>query len=161
MKNSIGVALLLTLLNYGWSTGQEQGQNVKPASKSDSLFTLLQGDVVKIFTKNCSVSGCHSGAYPKKKLTLEEKKMSNALIDVPSLQIDSLKLVDTQQPEKSYLLMKIRGDQKIVDSRMPIDAPPLKENEIKTIETWAQHVTKQKMPPEKPAKVIKKDKSIR
>jgi mono/diheme cytochrome c family protein len=34
--------------------------------------------------------------------------------------------------------MKIRGDQGIIESRMPIDAPPLKEAEIKAIEAWVK-----------------------
>ena len=59
-----------------------------------------------------------------------------ALIDVNSLQIDSLKLVDTKNPEKSYLLMKVRGDKGIVDQRMPVDAPPLKAEEIEVVEKW-------------------------
>lgn len=98
----------------------------------------LTQQVAKIFEENCATSGCHKGQYPKKKLNLETGKFEVAIIDVKSLQIDSLKLVDTKAPEKSYLLMKIRGDKGIIESRMPIDAPPLKEAEIKAIDAWVK-----------------------
>jgi hypothetical protein len=72
----------------------------------------------------------------EKKLDLEAEKMYAATVDVPSLQIETLKLVDTNDPEKSYLLMKIRGDEGIVHNRMPLNAAPLGSDDIKTIRLW-------------------------
>jgi hypothetical protein len=69
-------------------------------------------------------------------LNLEEDKFLKALLNIPSQEIPSLKLVDKEKPEKSYLLMKIRGDKAIVGRRMPLDSPPLSEGEIKIIEDW-------------------------
>ncbi len=96
----------------------------------------LQKKVTTIFKKHCATSGCHRGQNPKKKLHLEADKFVAATVDVPSLQIDSLKLVDTKSPEKSYLLMKVKGTKGIVGDRMPEEAPPLKAEEIAAIEQW-------------------------
>ncbi|MBN2092834.1 hypothetical protein JW964_24650 [candidate division KSB1 bacterium] len=104
----------------------------------------LTQQVAKIFEQNCATSGCHKGQFPKKKLNLETDKFVAAMVDVKSLQIDSLKMVDTKAPEKSYLLMKIRGDKGIIESRMPIDAPPLKDAEVKAIEAWVKGLAKDK-----------------
>ncbi len=96
----------------------------------------LQKQVAAILKRNCSVSDCHRGTYPRMNLNLEEDKFLKALFNIPSQEIPSLKLVDKENPEQSYLLMKIKGDKAIVGRRMPLDSPPLRENEIKIIEDW-------------------------
>jgi len=106
------------------------------ATFTDSLAGMLHGRVAAIFRQNCATSACHSGAYPKARLSLEPEKMLAALKNVPSRQIAALKLVDTAHPEKGYLSMKIRGDNGIKGARMPIEAPPLESEEITTIEFW-------------------------
>jgi hypothetical protein len=96
----------------------------------------LQEEVKTIFKRNCSVSDCHRGTYPRMYLNLEEDKFLKALLNIPSQETPSLKLVDQEKPEKSYLLMKIKGDKAIVGRRMPLDSPPLRKDEIKIIEDW-------------------------
>ncbi len=96
----------------------------------------LQEEVTTILKRNCSVSGCHRGTYPQMNLNLEKDKFLKSLFNIPSQEIPSLKLVDKENPEKSYLLMKIKGDKAIVGRRMPLDSPPLREDKIKTIEDW-------------------------
>ena len=97
-----------------------------------------QKQVIALFKKHCATSGCHRGERPKKKLSLEADKFLTDLVDVPSLQVDSLKRVDTKNPEKSYLLMKVKGTKGIVGERMPDELPPLKPAEITAVEQWVQ-----------------------
>jgi hypothetical protein len=113
-----------------------QAQTVTKDSTADSTKVKLQSQVVSIFKANCSTAGCHRGSYPKKKLNLEADKFLQATLNVASQEVGSLKRVDTKNPEKSYLLMKIKGEKGIKGWRMPDDAPPLKKEEIKTIEDW-------------------------
>jgi len=113
-----------------------QAQTVSMDSTADSAKVKLQNAVSTILKINCSMAGCHRGAYPKKKLNLEPDKFQASVLDVTSQEISSLKRVDTKNPEKSYLLMKIKGDKGIKGSRMPDDVPPLKKEEIKVIEDW-------------------------
>ncbi len=69
-------------------------------------------------------------------LNLKEDKFLESLLNVSSQQLRHLKLVDTENPQKSYLLMKIRGDNAIAGRRMPLDAPALNQEEIQIIEGW-------------------------
>jgi len=111
-------------------------QTASPDTTSDSTKVKMRSQVSAIFKADCSLAGCHRGAYPKKNLNLESDKFLKSVLNVTSQEIGTLKLVDAQNPEKSYLLMKIRKDKGIKGSRMPDGAPPLKKEEIKTIEDW-------------------------
>jgi hypothetical protein len=134
MNNFLKIALVLILVaTYAFSFKVSEDKTTTPPKPVD---TKLQQQVVDIFQKSCATGGCHKGLYPKKKLNLEPEKYLDAVIDKPSLQIDSLKLVDTQSPAKSYLLMKVKGSEGIVEAKMPVDAPPLADAEIKTLEAW-------------------------
>jgi len=107
----------------------------------DAAEGKLQEEVKTILKRSCSVSDCHRGTYPRMYLNLEEDKFLKALLNIPSQEIPSLKLVDKENPEKSYLLMKIKGDKAIVGRRMPLDSPPLREDEIRIIEDWISIVS--------------------
>jgi hypothetical protein len=92
----------------------------------------------RIFMKNCSLSGCHQGQYPPLGLNLGEAQFQDSLINVPSQEVPRLKLMDTQNPEQSYLLMKIKGSEGIVGKQMPANSPPMEPEEILAIESWVQ-----------------------
>lgn len=118
----------------------------KPQSKQ-KLVTQVE----KIFVQSCATTGYHQGAYPKRKLNLEPGQFYKALVDKPSLQAVNSRLVDTVNPEKSYLLVKVRGDSGMVESLMPIQAPPLKAEQIKILEDWVHSLQK---PTEKTEKAL-------
>jgi hypothetical protein len=99
----------------------------------------LEDEIAQIFQKNCSTTGCHQGRFPPMNLKLEKDAFKDALINVSSQELQHLKLVDTEDPEKSYLLMKIKGDKAISGKRMPLNAIPLQEKEIKAIENWIRN----------------------
>lgn len=99
-------------------------------------FTDLTAQVSKTFAQNCIAAGCHSGKFPPMELNLEADKFQASLLDVSSRQISELKLVDTTSPEKSYLLMKLRGDDAITGKPMPYEKDPLDTREIASIEEW-------------------------
>ena len=90
--------------------------------------------------KNCSLSGCHQGQFSPLGLNLGKDQFQDSLINVPSQEVPHLKLVNTQNPEQSYLLMKIRGSKGIVGKQMPINSPPLEPEEILAIESWVRSV---------------------
>jgi len=117
---------------------------------TDSLRAALGARTAKIFKRSCATSGCHAGSYPKARLSLEPANMTEAVADVPSRQIDTLMLVDTKEPSRSYLLMKIRGDEGIKGELMPIDMPRLKTAEVETIELWAASLEARKEDPPPP-----------
>jgi hypothetical protein len=135
-KSVIISFILIVSITSAFFNNHLQAQTATKDSTADSTKVKLQSQVTAILKVNCSVAGCHRGAYPKKKMNLEPDKFLESVLNVPSQEIKSLKRVDTKNPEKSYLLMKIRGDKGIKGARMPDDAPPLKKDDIKAIEDW-------------------------
>jgi hypothetical protein len=69
-------------------------------------------------------------------LSFEPDKLPGSALNVPSREKPELKIIDAAAPEKSYLLMKIRGDKEIDGRRMPLNGAPLKETEFKAFQDW-------------------------
>jgi hypothetical protein len=90
----------------------------------DGVKALLQ--------KRCAV--CHKGKHPPKGLNLEPANVV-AILDAPSREVPSLKIIDTKSPGSSYLLKKVRRQSDIAGSGMP---PPkaLTAAELQVIEAW-------------------------
>jgi len=126
MKNSsfLSLALLAGFVSWGYASGP--GQETVPA------------DVKAIIGHSCSVSGCHRGRFPTGNLNLEPDKILASTLNVPSGEAPDRKYVDTADPEKSYLLAKIKGQPGIVGARMPAQRDPLADDQIKAIEAWIQ-----------------------
>jgi hypothetical protein len=92
--------------------------------------------VQNILSRSCSVTGCHQGKHPARNMSLEPDKIIESTINVPSKEKSDLKIINTAEPGKSYLLMKIRGDKDIAGKRMPLNATPLKDADIQAIRDW-------------------------
>lgn len=135
---AIGTLVCLACLALACCSSGE-GSKATPKEETDPAGMLREAsdaEPLSILEKRCA--GCHGGVSPKARLSLEPERLLAAMRDVPSRQIDSLMLVDTRVPGRSYLLMKIRGDEGIRGSRMPDDAAPLSGKEIETIELWVR-----------------------
>jgi mono/diheme cytochrome c family protein len=76
----------------------------------------IPANILEIFKKNCT--GCHTGQRPPKGLSLIPSKVALA-IDAPSTEMPKLKIIDSAEPESSYLLKKIEGASDIQGARMP------------------------------------------
>jgi mono/diheme cytochrome c family protein len=90
--------------------------------------------VARILSSSCT--RCHGAGNAAAGVDLTPEGFSDALIDVPSGQVEGFKLVDTKVPERSYLLMKVRGASGIDGSRMPLGGGRLDDQAIQTIEAW-------------------------
>jgi len=88
--------------------------------------------VKELFQKRCT--GCHYGNHPPKGLNLEPAKVA-AILDAPSKEVPSLKIIDTKSPEASYLLKKVRRGKDIAGSGMP-PRKALAAAELQIIEAW-------------------------
>jgi hypothetical protein len=138
MANKIRYSLLIMIvsLSLAFTKVQSQDQQVPQSSTADSMAIAIQKDVASLLKANCATAGCHRGAYPKKKLNLEEDKFVAATVNVSSIQNPELKLVDPKNPAKSYLFIKVTGAKGIVDDRMPLEAPILKKADEELILKW-------------------------
>lgn len=145
------LAILLCALIGSLGSGvsiQAQQPAAKGTATADSALKALPPDsaakaahaaAVPLIKKRCS--GCHNAKNPKAGLNLEPGMLVAAVKNVPSRQINALKLVDTRDPERSYFLMKIRGDKGIKGTRMPINAAPFSAAEIERIEDWIRSLS--------------------
>jgi hypothetical protein len=92
--------------------------------------------VQKIFHRSCGVLGCHQGQYPKMALNLETAAGMAAAVNAPSMGKPEFKLTDPADPDKSYILMKLKGDRAIAGRRMPSRRDALKIEEVQAIRDW-------------------------
>jgi hypothetical protein len=96
----------------------------------------LQAKVNKIFSKSCATSGCHGGKHPKMQLSLEADDIPDNMIGVPSKQNGDMLLIDTNDPSKSYLLLKMTGGKGMKGKKMPIMKAALKKDELEAVTEW-------------------------
>lgn len=89
-------------------------------------------NVLSVFKRHCV--RCHTGPNPPKGLSLIPSRAA-ALIDAPSAEVPSLRLVDTEAPEASYLLKKVRRESGIAGKPMP-PGKALAAEELQTLEAW-------------------------
>jgi hypothetical protein len=136
-----GILLCVLLVSLGFSFSSMARQEIPKGTTApnDSMRKAFHARTVSLINERCA--GCHGGKHPRMGLNLEPKMLVPSLKDVPSRQIDSLKLVDTRKPERSYFLMKVRGDKGIKGSRMPDNAPAFSADEIRMIDRWIHGIS--------------------
>jgi len=121
--------LAATLL---WAGCADDNSTVGPSDAGGEQATLAQ--VGEVFALSCAFSGCHSGAEPAAGLSLEGN-FAARIVGVASGQRPDFKLVEPGNPNKSYLLIKVRGDSEIVSQQMPPGAP-LPAEQVEIIRAW-------------------------
>lgn len=135
-------ALLLLLLAAcaGDGTGlDENGNPIGPDIPEPPAEATLSADVQPILTTNCALSGCHAGPDAVLGQNLSSGRTFTSVVDVPSVQVPSLRRVRPFLPDSSYLIHKIQGTQATVGgtgSRMPLIGGPLSQDEIGVIRAW-------------------------
>ena len=82
-----------------------------------ATFTRVQGEV---FSVSCALAGCHAGAAPQAGLDLSPTASYASIVRVASAQRSELSRVEPSDPERSYLVLKLRGGTSIIGSRMPL-----------------------------------------
>jgi hypothetical protein len=122
--------LVLAFLTGAVLAGQEEADTV--AVETDELDMKVR----EIFEKSCASSGCHGGKHPKMQLSLEAEDIPENMIGVPAKQNGKLMLIDTEDPSKSYLLIKVIGGEGMKGKKMPIMKAALKEDELNAITEW-------------------------
>lgn len=114
-----------------------------PATFSDTIaqtasFKLLQ---TELFAKSCAISGCHAGSVPTGGLSLESGVAWKNLVGVTpnneAAAAEGLQRVMAGQPERSFLLMKLRGELSPNHGlRMPLGSAVLDSGKLEFIRQW-------------------------
>ena len=122
----------------GGSTTTVPGGTTSTTTLAPGAVTL-SGDVQPIFTANCAVPGCHTGAKPAQGLDLGAGHAYGSLVNVASGECPLFKRVLPTRPDQSYLVFKITGPPQpcFSGNQMPSgSAPPLSTADRSTISAW-------------------------
>jgi hypothetical protein len=129
-------ALLLLVLAAAAGCGKVKSPTEPAAAGSGPALTFSQIQA-QIFTPSCAKSGCHVPGVATGGMVLAAGQSYGQIVGRPSQENPGLARVQPGDPERSYLLKKIRGDADISGSRMPQDGPPfLSAGEIEGIAAW-------------------------
>lgn len=99
-------------------------------------FTRIQAE---IFTPNCAKAGCHDAASASGGQVLAAGVSYGQIVNVRSTENSTLDRIEPGDPERSYMVKKLRGDPDIVGGRMPLDRPGgLSQEQIDGLIAWVR-----------------------
>ena len=110
----------------------ESAFEVETPAAPAATFSEIQDT---IFTPTCATAGCHSGSNPPDGLNLTTGMAYGDIVNVASVQMPALLLVEPGDPDNSYLVRKIQGAG-IVANRMPLGGAPLSQEAIDLVRQW-------------------------
>lgn len=133
MGSNVGSIALLLLAGCGTVKSPTEPA---PASGGGAAFTFSQIQR-EIFTPTCAKAGCHNADTAQEGLVLEAGRSYGLLVGRAASEQGSLARVEPGNPERSYMILKLRGDPSISGQRMPQDGPPyLTPDQIEGIAGW-------------------------
>ncbi|MFM2068611.1 MAG: hypothetical protein RLZZ584_3520, partial [Pseudomonadota bacterium] len=142
LSGALGVLLLLLLNACGGGSGEGLDANGRPvdagAGAPGTLQPTLASIQAKVFTPRCAVPGCHGGGTVQEGLRLDPGFSAATLIGVASPRDATLVRVVPGQPDASFLIHKLEGDQTLGD-RMPQFGPYLPQATIDVLRLWITH----------------------
>jgi len=83
-------------------------------------FSRIQAE---IFTPTCAKGGCHDAASASGGMVLAAGRAYGEIVGRPSSENASLDRIEPGDPERSYMIKKLRGDPDITGAQMPFDNP--------------------------------------
>jgi len=128
------VTLTAEAVDARGNTGTSNAVVVTVANAAPVTLAQIQSAV---FTPSCAVSGCHDGggALLPRSMDLRAGNSHGSLVNVPSEQV-ARDRVEPGNPDASYLIDKLEGNQAAGTSQMPFGGPPLDQATIDMIRQW-------------------------
>jgi hypothetical protein len=123
----------------GNGTGLDENGNPLGSQVGCPDAICFERDIQPIFTANCALSGCHAGTSPQQGQNLSDGLAYQNIVNVNSNERPGMKRVLPFQPDSSYLVHKIQGDQASVGGQggqMPLGMTPLTQQQINLIRAW-------------------------
>lgn len=107
----------------------------EPGSATPLTFSRIQAE---IFTPNCVKAGCHDAASASGGMVLAAGRSYNEIVNVPSTE-SAFDRIEPGDPNRSYMVKKLRGDPDITGDRMPLDQPGgLPQAQIDGLIAWVR-----------------------
>lgn len=85
-------------------------------------FTFAQVQA-QIFTPSCAKAGCHAASAASGGMVLEAGRAYGEIVNRPAVGNATFDRIEPGDPDRSYLIKKLRGDPDITGARMPLDNP--------------------------------------
>lgn len=128
-------ALSISLsLAGGCGTVKTPTEPEEPTGGPVFTFSQIQAE---IFTPTCAKAACHDAVGISGGMILEAGQAYGNLVNQPAQSNSTFDRVEPGDPERSYLIKKLRGDPDITGVRMPFDGPPyLSREQIAGIAGW-------------------------
>lgn len=128
------VILTAEALDARGNTGSSNSVVVTVANAAPVTLTQIQDEV---FTPTCAVSGCHDGGgnVLPRSMDLRAGNSHASIVNVPSEQV-ALDRVEPGDPDASYLIDKLEGNQAAGTSQMPFGGTALDQATIDMIRQW-------------------------
>ena len=98
-------------------------------------------DIQPIFTKRCSIGGCHSLGSARAELVLLPGHAYDSIVNKPAFLEPQLDRVVPGDAASSWLVRMIEDDDgaRLNFARMPLGGQPLTRNQIATIVNWIEN----------------------
>ena len=128
------VTLTAEAVDARGNTGASNSVVVTVANAEPVTLSQIQSEV---FTPSCAVAGCHDGGggtLPRS-MDLRAGNSHASLVNVPSEQV-AFDRVEPGDPDASYLIDKLEGNQAAGTSRMPLGGQALDQLTINMIRQW-------------------------
>lgn len=109
-----------------------------PSCAAGGAATTLSGIQVSVFSGRCAISGCHDSVTAEQGLILEPGESFGHLVNVSAVQFPPDRRVRPGEPERSYLVKKLRGSSPI-GGRMPLGGRFLTDAELAGIIEWIEN----------------------
>jgi OmcA/MtrC family decaheme c-type cytochrome len=109
------------------------------AADAGVVAATFSSIAAEILVPRCASAACHGGSPPASFPTLDAAVAYDAIVGVPSQQASGVSLVEPFAPERSYLLLKLRGEAGGVGgigTLMPIGDAALDPSQVAAVEAW-------------------------
>jgi hypothetical protein len=90
-----------------------------------------------IFGASCEGGVCHNSRAKEYLLDLQSPGVASRLINVPSLEIPCFKLIDPENPDESYILLKVQPNPP-AGAEMPSGGAMLSSAQIQCLREWVE-----------------------
>jgi hypothetical protein len=108
----------------------------EPGGGTALTFSRIQAEIL---TPNCAKAGCHDAASASAGMVLAAGVSYGQIVNRPSTERSTLDRIEPGDPNRSYLIKKLRGDSDITGDRMPLDRPGgLPQEQIDGIIAWVR-----------------------
>ena len=137
MLSHIKTIAALVLVALVSATGCEHSEG--PTGPEDNIKPTFSSIQSNIFSPTCATAQCHGRANPPQGLDLKEGQAYENLVGIQSNEKPQYLRVEPENPDSSYLIMKLEGSEKIIGQRMPAGQEPLSRRKINAIRTWIEN----------------------